>query len=88
MINSNSKAIVATVKLGNQEFEGLMLPDGSYRMGVSQISKILPNSVKPNQASRTLKRNLGESFQFDRCSSELNPKPVNTILNVTRGLPL
>lgn len=79
MNNNNRKAIVATVRLGNTELEGLMLPDGSYCMGVSQIPKILPNSVRPNQASRTLKRNLGEDFQFDQCTSELNPKPVNTI---------
>lgn len=79
MSNNNTKAIVAKVKLGNIEFEGLMLSDGSYRMGVSQLSLILPNSVPPKNVSRTLKRNMGEDFPFLRCTSELNSKPLNTI---------
>ena len=79
MSNNNRKAIVATVKLGSKEFEGLMLPDGSYRMGVSQVSLILPNSVRHNQASRTVKTALGEESPLLRCTSELNSKPVNTI---------
>jgi hypothetical protein len=73
------KAVVAQIDFGYTKIEGLMLPDGSYRMGVSQITNLMPNSVRPNQASRDLKPLLGESFQFDKIKSELNNKPVNTI---------
>jgi hypothetical protein len=76
---NKKKAIVATIKLGSIQLEGLMLPNGEYRCGVSQIPKIIPNTVRPEQASRTLKRNLGGDFQFFQVVSELNSKKVNTI---------
>jgi len=79
MVNNNRKAILATVQLGKTELEGLMLPDESYRMGVSQIPKILPNLVTQNNATREVKTALGGNSQLLKVSSELNPKKVNTI---------
>lgn len=71
------KAILASVSHAGLKFEALMLPDGSYRIGVSQIAQL--NLVRPNQASRTIKRLLGSDFQFDQVKSELNPKAINTL---------
>lgn len=72
------KAVVATVNYAGFEFPGLQLPDGSYALAVLQVGDIF--QFDQNQASRSVKRLLGNSFQFDRAASELNPKKVNIIL--------
>jgi len=77
MNNTTKKAVIAQINLGALAIEGLMLPDGSFAIGVSQLEAL--NLVRQNQASRDVKALLGESFQFDKAKSELNPKPVNII---------
>jgi len=72
-----SKAIVTTIKYAGLVFEGLMLPDGTYMIGTSQLNPLL--SVPPKNATRTVNRALGEGFQFLRVSSELNPKKINAL---------
>ena len=72
-----NKAIVQKINYAGLEFEGLMLPDGSYRIGLSQLYPLL--AVPPRNASRTVRRLLGKEFQFLQVQSELNPKKVNTI---------
>ena len=74
------KARIATVKLGNLEIEGLMLPSGEFAIGLSQIPALLPDLVRPNQASRTVKRLLGKESPFDQIKAELNSKPINYVL--------
>lgn len=56
------KAKVAIVKLGSIQFEGLLLLSGEYRMGVTQVARLFPDSVTPNNATREVKRILGEDF--------------------------
>lgn len=75
--NIIKKAVVAKVNLGFTEIDGLMLPDGSYAVGASQIAEIF--QFDKNQASRTIKSILGDGFQFDTTKSELHPKAVNIL---------
>jgi hypothetical protein len=73
------KARITTVKLGTLEFEGLMLPDGSFGITVSQLSRVFPESVSQNNYSRQVKSALGKDFPLVKTSSELNSKQVNYI---------
>lgn len=75
--NTITKAVVAKVDLGFTVIDGLMLPDGSYAMGASQIAEIF--QFDKNQSSRTIKSILGNDFQFDTTKSELHPKAVNIL---------
>lgn len=75
--NTIKKAVVAKVDLGFTVIDGLMLPDGSYAMGASQIAEIF--QFDKNQSSRAIKSILGNDFQFDTTKSELNPKAVNIL---------
>lgn len=77
-----SKAKVALIDFGVFSIEGLLLGfEGDKRpvfgIGVSQVAALF--SIPPKNISRTLKRLLGEGFQFLRASSELHPKKVNYI---------
>jgi hypothetical protein len=72
-----SKAKVAKVKLGDFEIEALMMPNGDYRVGVSQVANVFDFSVK--NSSRDIKALLGSEVEFSKVKSEINPKPVNTI---------
>ena len=71
------KAVVTTVKVGRIEFEGLMLPNGSYAIAISQLDAL--GLIRQNKASKVLKALLGNSFQLDKTISELNPRAVNII---------
>jgi hypothetical protein len=74
---NNNKARVATVRIGHIEIEGLLLVDGSFAIGVSQVAELF--SFDQSQATRTLKRLMGEDFSFRKTFSELNSKPVNIL---------
>jgi hypothetical protein len=76
-MSNQTKAIVAEVKIGTVSIEGLMLPDGTFAVGVSQLSEL--NLVPHKNSSRDLKAILGNGFQFLTASSELNPKKVNIL---------
>ncbi len=71
------KAMVAQVDFGFTHVEGLMLPDGSYAIAATQIADKF--QFDHNQASRTIKRILGNGFQFDQTTSEIHPKKVNIL---------
>lgn len=72
-----TKAIVTTINYAGLSFDGLMLPDGSYAIGVSQLSALFQFPSK--HASRTVKAILGQGFQFPKSASEINPKKVNIL---------
>lgn len=66
-----SKAIIATVDFGFTQVEGLMLPDGSYAMGASQVATMFKLAL-PQNASRDFKRILGKGSELFRHSTELS----------------
>jgi len=72
-----NKAKVAEIDYGFAKVQGLMLPSGEYRIGVSQIAEFL--QLDKTIATREVKALLGKDCQLDKVYSELNPKPVNTV---------
>lgn len=78
MTNNTSKAVVATIDLGFEKIEGLMLPDGNYAVAIPQLAELF--SFPNKHASRDIKALLGNSFQFPKTKSELHPKEVNILL--------
>jgi len=78
-VTKTSKAVVTTVKIGaDMELEGLMLPDGSYAISISQANTLLAFSSTQNHASQSLKRILGAAFRPHKLATELD----NTLMNV------
>jgi hypothetical protein len=75
---TQSKARIAKVKFAaDLEIECLMLPDGSFGIGVSQIASVF--QLDKTIATREVKALLGNGFQLDKTTSELNPKAVNYV---------
>lgn len=75
----SQKAIVASVDFGYTKIEGLRLPDGSYRIGVSQVASLMPSVATQNNATREVKTLLGNDSKLLKTKSEISKNPVNTI---------
>jgi len=73
---STVKALVSKVQFGTVEVEGLLLPDGSFGVAVTEANNLLTFSAHQNHASRQVKALLGEGFQPTKVASELNPNAV------------
>ncbi len=71
------KAQVAQIDLGFTQFDGLMMPDGSYAIAVPQIAELI--SLDKNQASREFKRLLGNGFNPSKATTEYAKAAVNII---------
>jgi hypothetical protein len=66
-------AQVATVKLGNLEFEGLKLEDGSYGIAIPQIASMFTYfQDSQSQASQKIKRLMGKDFKTHKCKTAFN----------------
>lgn len=75
MDNNTKRAVVAIVPI--LEIEGLMMPNGDFAIGVSQIAGL--NLVPPNRSLKQLEALSGMDFPFAKWKTELNSKPVNVI---------
>jgi hypothetical protein len=77
------KAKVSSVIIAGRYIECLMLPDGSFRIAVSQVSQLLPEFTTPNNALRELKALLGKDSSLlnttEKILSELHSQAVNTV---------
>lgn len=71
------KASIATIEFGNTDIQGLMTEDGLEWVSVPQICSLFQFPIK--HASRDIKVLLGESFQFPKMRTTLNPKAVNVV---------
>lgn len=71
------KARVTTVQIGNLKVEGLMFPNGDFGIAVSQVIKILPNSITQNHATRQVKALLGKTSPLPKSRSELYSGEIN-----------
>lgn len=74
---NTSKAILTEINHAGLTFSGLMMPDGQYLIGVSQLNSL--NLIPQKNASRVVKGLLGKEFQFLKVLSELHPKRVDTL---------
>lgn len=72
-----NKAQVKEVPVGPISIEGLMLPDGTFTIGVSQLIRL--NIVSQANATREVQDLLGKNFQFAKVVSEFNTKPVSVL---------
>ena len=71
------KAQVAIIDLGFTQFEGLMLPNGDYAIGVPQIASLIQTTQ--NTASRDFNRLLGDGFSPSKQSIEGTKALVNVV---------
>jgi hypothetical protein len=79
---TTKSAHVTDVSIGNLTVEGLMYEDGTFAIAIPQISKLFPESIGQNQATRTVKYALGkrsEDISIDKAKTRLHSKAVNTI---------
>ena len=75
--NSTSRAAKAQVKIGHIEIEGLMLPDGSFAIGVPQVARLF--SIATGHAARDFKALLGIEKPMTKVQTELHSNPVNIL---------
>lgn len=75
-----SKALIATVRIGSLEVEGLLLSTAEFGMSLQQLRELAFPSVHPKNASRELKAACGKGFEFIKCPTELNNRPQSIIL--------
>lgn len=78
--NKPEKARIAQINLFGDIVESLMLPNGDFAFGVSQIARLFPDSVTQNNATRQVKALLCKDCSLLKVSSELSSKPVNIII--------
>ncbi|MBD1824397.1 hypothetical protein H6F51_18155 [Cyanobacteria bacterium FACHB-DQ100] len=73
------KARIFPVPVGYLSIEGLEneAVEQDFYVAASQVAEQF--QFDKNQASRDIKRLLGNGFQFDKIQTSLNPKPVNAI---------
>jgi hypothetical protein len=75
---SHPRAEIATVRIGHFEFEGLMLSDGTFYIGFSQLSSL--NLVPPNRSLKQLEALYGIGFpSHQKLKTVLNSAPINAI---------
>ena len=72
-----TKAKKVKIKYSEIEIEGLVMPDGEYRIALSQASnlKLIPS----NRSLKQLQSLSGLDFTTRKIASDLNSKEVNTI---------
>ena len=89
---SYPRAEIATVRIGYLEFEGLMLDDGTFGLAVPQLAKIFPFFQDfQNQASKMLKRLMGDGFKTTKVKTKFNRNAtlmidLQSFLNVVKAL--
>ncbi len=75
---SKVKAQVITINYAGFEIEGLIF-EGKRYISVSQFSRLLPDSVTQNNATRQVKTLAGKDSPLPKIPSELNSRPINVI---------
>ena len=74
---SHPRAEIATVKIGHLEFDGLMMANGTFGVGVPQIALLTKTSS--NTASRDFKRLLGDDFKTSKVKTVYNKNYTNFV---------
>lgn len=76
-MTQTENARIATVKIGQLELEGLMLPDSSFAIAVPQIASLF--GTPKNYTSQQLKRLLGNEFRPHKIKTELGNQKINVV---------
>jgi hypothetical protein len=79
---TTQRARIAKVIIAEREVECLMMPNGEFRIAVSQVHHLLPKLITQNNATREVKALLGKDSHYsstERVASELHSKTVQTI---------
>lgn len=77
---TTTKALIKTINYGDKfSFYGLMLPDGTYGISVSQANNLFQFSSTQNHAAQSLKRLCGEEFRPHKISTEEENQKHNVI---------
>lgn len=71
------KAKVAKVPFGSFEIDGLMMPDGSFAIGVPQVTSLF--GILKHNASRDIKALLGKEFRSLKVGTELGNELINVL---------
>jgi len=71
------KAKVATVNLGGVRVEGLLLPNGEFGVGVSQLAEAF--GLRKSDATKEVQRLLGKGSNLGKWTSELAKRPVSVM---------
>ena len=75
---SYPRAEIATVRIGRLEFEGLMIANGTFYIGFSQLT--LLNLVPPNRSLKQMEALYGIGFpSHQKLKTVLNSAPINAI---------
>jgi hypothetical protein len=74
-------AVVAPVKIGRLEVEGLLVESKEFAIAVPQIASLFPYfQDSQNQASQKLKRLMGKDFKTHKVKTEFNRNVTLSIL--------
>jgi len=80
MSDAVKKAIVAKISFGTSEIDGLMFPDGSFGIALSQAWSIIEEKVaRHSNLLRQSKALLGKDFQPFKAKTELNANDAYVI---------
>lgn len=80
--NKPVKAIVAIIKIGEREIEGLKFPDETYGIAIPQIQKLFDDFLtSTNIASRDINRLMGKDFKTSKAKTEFNKNVTKKVLN-------
>ena len=71
-MNVTAKATLAVVDFGFCQVDGLMLPNGTYAIALSQANKFLEFSATQRNAFRTLKSLLGNDLMLLKVKTEVS----------------
>jgi len=74
------KATVTTIKYAGLSFEGLMMPNGEYRIAFTQCKNLfLKETILSKNVTRAIKALLPKEFSFSKCETELHSKKIWTM---------
>jgi hypothetical protein len=79
---TTSKARSSVVTIAGQEVECLMLPNSEFRISVAQLSRLLPDFITPNHATKQVEALLVGEVHYpttEKVVSDIHSRAVNTI---------
>jgi len=73
-MTKTEKAKITDIQFGNYTIEGLMLPDGTFAIALTQVSDLL--ELRKSDASRNIKALLGKDLELRKQSTEITNNKI------------